>query len=140
MAGLSCPLSAGTTYILVTTTYGVGDTGVYTNQISGPGSVSLGTVAVRMRSLSAVRSARGALVRWRTASEFDLAGFNVYRTVNGRRLRLGKRLIAASAGASGRSYSDLDRGLRRRAARYWIQAVNLDGTFGWFGPARVARP
>ena len=60
--------------------------------------------------------------------------------MNGERVRLNKRLIPAANLPSGRAYSYLDRTARRgKNARYWIQAVNLDGSRSWYGPARVAR-
>jgi hypothetical protein len=40
-AQLSCALSAGTTYILVTTTFGDSVTGDFTNTITGPGQITL---------------------------------------------------------------------------------------------------
>ena len=94
-------------------------------------------LAARFRSLSASATAHGTLVPWRTASELDVLGFNVYRGIDGRRVRVNKQLIAASNRASGASYSYLDRSARR-GTRYWIQAVNLDGSRSWYGLARVA--
>ncbi len=41
-AQLSCPLTAGSPYVLVTSTYWEGGTGDFTDQISGPGTVTLG--------------------------------------------------------------------------------------------------
>ena len=103
-------------------------------------TVSCGTaVAARFRGLSVTTSKRGVLVRWRTASELDVLGFSVYRGLDGRRVRVNKQLIAARNRASGASYSYLDRSARK-GTRYWIQAVNVDGSRSWFGPARVARP
>ncbi len=67
------------------------------------------------------------LARWRTASELDTLGFHVYREVSGRRVRVDRKHVPAR-GASGRTYSYLDRTApRRKALRYWIQVVNLDG-------------
>jgi len=93
--------------------------------------------AVRVRSLSAEATRRGAVVRWRTASEIDTLGFHVYRQANGKRLRLTRALIAAK-GRGG--YSFLDRKAPKgRSVRYWLQVVDLDGTRSWVGPARVLR-
>ncbi len=95
---------------------------------------------VSFRSLSASAKARGTLVRWSTGSEIDTLGFNVYREVSGRRIRINMRLIAAQNGDRGRAYSFLDRSApRTKPARYWIQVVNLDGSRAWYGPARVAK-
>jgi len=93
--------------------------------------------AVTFRSLSATAAAKGVLVRWRTASELGTLGFHVYRAVNGRRVRVDRKLVPAR-NASGRTYSYLDRRAPRgKALRYWIQVVNLDGSRQWYGPARV---
>jgi hypothetical protein len=79
--------------------------------------------AITLRSLTASRSTAGVMVRWRTASEADTLGFNVYRQGNG-------------PGA----YSFVDRlAPKRSATRYWVQAVNLDGSRSWYGPARLTR-
>ena len=92
--------------------------------------------AVTFRSLSADRSTSGVHVRWRTVSEIDTLGFNVWREVNGKRVRANAKLIAGK----GRGiYSFLDRrATKGNAVRYWIQAVNLDGSRRWHGPARVS--
>jgi hypothetical protein len=95
--------------------------------------------AVRMLSLSAVRTSRGVLVRWRTASSVDTLGFNVYRERGGKRVRLNRKLIPAASGVAGRRYSFLDRrGVR--GSRYWIQAVSTDGSRSWYGAVSAVRP
>ena len=104
----------------------------YSLDVTGTGVV----LAARFRSLSASATAQGTLVRWRTASEFDVLGFNVYREVNGRRVRVNTQLIAAHNRAAGASYSYLDRSARK-GTRYWVQAVDVDGSRSWFGPARA---
>jgi len=94
---------------------------------------------VTFRSLSASATARGTVVRWRTGSEVATLGFNVYREVSGRRVRVNARLIAAQNSSRGRAYSFLDRSApRMKPARYWIQVVNLDGSRTWHGPAGVS--
>ena len=105
--------------------------GTATTTVQAPGT------AATMRSLSASRAAPSGHVnvRWRTASELDMLGFNVYREVNGKRTRVNTKLIAGK----GRGlYSFLDRKAPKgKSVRYWIQAVNLDGSRSWYGPARV---
>ncbi len=95
--------------------------------------------AVRMLSLSAVRTSRGVSVRWRTASSVDTLGFNVYRERRGQRVRLNHNLIPAASGVAGRRYSFLDR-RPVRASRYWIQAVSTDGSRSWYGAVSAVRP
>ena len=79
--------------------------------------------AVVVTSLQAKRTARGVLVRWRTASETNLLGFDFYRG----RVRLNKAVIPARR-ATGASYSYVDRRPRSGPVRYRLQAVRLDGS------------
>ena len=84
--------------------------------------------AVTLRSFVARRSSRDVLLRWRTASEAGLLGFNVYRG----RTRLARALIPARGGAGGSSYSYLDRAAPHgRLLRYRLQAVSANGTPVW---------
>lgn len=99
------------------------------------GQLALAPSAVRISTTSAVRTPHGVLVRWRTASEIDTLGFNVYREVNGKRTRVNRFLIA---GRGRGLYSFLDRKAPKgKSVRYWIQAVNLDGSRTWHGPVRI---
>ena len=81
--------------------------------------------------------ARGVLVRWRTASEVGLLGFNLYREVRGKRVKVNRSLIRARGGTSGAAYRFLDRRATRGSGRYWIQAVNLDGSRSWLTRVRA---
>jgi hypothetical protein len=99
--------------------------------VTGPDVNS--TVAAQFRSFSARVAKHGVQLNWRTASQIDVAGYNVYRQVRGVRVRINKHLIVAKQ--SGR-YSFFDHA-RRAGARYWLQTVNLDGSRSWHGPARV---
>ena len=95
--------------------------------------------AVVFRSMTAKRTASGALVRWRTASEADTLGFYVYRAVNEKRVRVTPTLVRATRAVSGGTYSYVDRRApKAKTLRYWIQAVAADGSRTWYGPARVA--
>jgi hypothetical protein len=93
--------------------------------------------AVTMRTVSATQKSGGVLVRWRTASELDTLGYNVYRSVHGKRVRLNRSVIRAKG--HGAAYSFLDRTASNRPARYFVQAVSLDGSRAWYGPAKVLR-
>lgn len=94
-------------------------------------------LAVEFRGFSVRATKTGALVRWRTASEVDVLGFNVFRQLKGHRVRVNSRLVPARGGNGGRAYAFLDRH-SIKAARYWVQVVNLDGSREWFGPRRRA--
>ena len=95
--------------------------------------------AVALASASAARTAKGGvLVRWRTGTEAELLGFQVYRSRGHSWKRLTRSLIVAKGSVAGASYRFLDRTARRGVAyRYRIKAVNRDGTTAWFGPVRV---
>jgi hypothetical protein len=95
-------------------------------------------VAVGARAFDARVSPAGVLLRWKGGAQANLLGFNVYRQKAGKRVRVNTRLIRASV--SGR-YAFVDRtlkGTRAAGARYWLQAVNLDGSRSWVGSARIA--
>lgn len=96
---------------------------------------------------SAVRTARGTLVRWRTSYEFDNLGFRVLREgPDGSRTQVTPSLVAGSALfagqgtplSAGRPYQWLDTGTSRsRSSRYWIEEVSLHGTSTLHGPVLV---
>jgi hypothetical protein len=100
-------------------------------------SVETTTTAAALRGLpTVVRSRVGATVRWRPASELGVVAYNVYREVNGRRVRANIRQIAAGR----RAYAFVDRSaLRHARVRYWIQAVRADGSRAWLGHTRIIR-
>ena len=81
---------------------------------------------------SATRTAKGVLVRWRTGTEAELLGFQVYRSRGHSWKRLTRSLIVAKGSVAGASYRFLDQTARRGVAyRYRIKAVNRDGTTSW---------
>ena len=89
--------------------------------------------AVTVRAFSARRSPAGVELRWRTGSEADLAGFDVYRGSK----KLNRALLTAH-GALGASYSFVDRAACTRATyTYRLQAVARNGSRAWVGLARV---
>jgi hypothetical protein len=93
--------------------------------------------AVTFTSARATRTAKGVLVRWRTGTEVDLLGFQVYRSRGHSWRRITHALIAAKGSVSGASYRFLDKTARRGVAyRYRIKALNRDGASSWFGPVR----
>ncbi len=95
--------------------------------------VQTASTAVRLRSFTAARSATGPLLRWRTASEIDTLGFNVYRGSH----KVNRSLIAARGrGNAGASYRFADRTARAGASyRYRLQVVDLDGSRHWAATA-----
>jgi len=98
------------------------------------------STAVSLRALSVARVGRDLQVRWRTASEGGILGYNVFREVNGRRVKLNSALIRSKGAVGPASYS-----YRAQArpgllsSRHWLQVVRLDGSRSWLGSARVLR-
>ena len=79
------------------------------------------------RSLSAQKAGKGVNIRWRTASELQVLGYNVYVERNGKRVKLNAKLIRAK-GAAGGSYlfkATVPKG------KFWLQTVNTDGSRLW---------
>lgn len=90
--------------------------------------------AVSFRTASAVRTHHAVVVRWKTASEADTIGYNVYRLMKGKLVRANKHLILVHGG----SYSFTDsKAPSARSLRYRIAAVHSDGSKNWFGPLAV---
>jgi hypothetical protein len=95
-------------------------------------------LAVSVYALRATRSRGAVVLRWRTGTEADTSGFNVYRQLNGKSVRLNRRLLPTLGGLGGSSYSYRDgRAPRHRAVRYWLQDVDTHGVRTWHGPVRV---
>jgi hypothetical protein len=96
------------------------------------GDTTLGPTAVAIRSFRAHRSGTTVVLRWRTASEVDVAGFDLYRG----RVRLNRALIAAKQGghARGATYS-----FRARVGRgaYRLRVMKFDGSSSWLAPVRL---
>ena len=97
--------------------------------------------AVRLSSASARRTAQGVLVLWRTATETNALGFNVYRQGPAGLVRLNRTLIrsAAAGGLAGHGYFWLDRSAPKSSVRYRLQSVGLDGSRQWVASARVGQ-
>jgi hypothetical protein len=97
------------------------------------------TLSAVVASFSAHRAGKGVLVRWRTGTEANELGFNVFRQQGTRRVRVNRRLLPALGAVAGSSYSYRDRHApQRRALRYWLQDVSTSGARTWHGPVQVA--
>jgi hypothetical protein len=98
--------------------------------------------AVVLASFEAASAVNGIRLSWETASEFDVLGFNLYRTEapDGQRIQLNKDLIAAqSLGSStGASYEFVDEtALPRKTYYYWLQDLDLRGGSNYHGPVEA---
>jgi subtilisin-like proprotein convertase family protein len=115
--------------------YLVDDCGANAGSMTGWSlNIAHNPTSVVVSSFMAARQAKGVTVRWRTAVEANLLGFNVFR--NG--LKLNKYLVQARNKTRGASYSYTDRTAKvGRVYSYRLQAVGIDGSKRWRGSARV---
>ncbi len=98
----------------------------------------------RFARADALALSDGVLIRWRTGYEVRNLGFRVYREEpSGKRVVITPSVVAGSALFAGpqvemnggRAYTFWDSGVRNHASRrYWIQAIDLDGSSRWYGP------
>ena len=97
--------------------------------------------SVRLNSFTATSSSRGTLLSWNSGGELHNLGFNVYRDVNGEKIRLNSSLIAGSAllmrdtveQHAAKTYRWIDNSPNADAS-YWIEDVDLNGTRTLHGP------
>lgn len=84
-------------------------------------------------------------IQWQSGYELDNFGYNVYREVDGERIRLNPSLIAGSALQAGpgvamhagNSYAWRDKlawDKRSESTRYWLESVDLNLHSVWYGP------
>jgi uncharacterized delta-60 repeat protein len=108
---------------------------------SGKVTTAFGSLwRTKLASLSATRISRDVVVRWRTASELDARGFNLYRDEGAGRRRANNALIRASRRrGDGAAYSFRDRRPPRSTRGYWLQEVTVGGTRRWLGHVVVRR-
>jgi uncharacterized repeat protein (TIGR01451 family) len=114
-----------------------------TETIAAPTSIQLQAFAAR--SGSDRNGANRVLLTWKTGGEANNLGFNIYRELNGNRVRLNPSLIAGSAlwmsGAlpkhSGKSYHWIDPYASSAGTEYWLEDVDVNGTRTMHGPVSV---
>jgi hypothetical protein len=99
--------------------------------------------AAKLSSFTATPTRDGrVLLQWRTGTEVDNLGFNVYREVNGVRTRITPQLVAGSALmaganitlASGHAYAWADEPPAGSSIRYYLEDVDLNGKRTINGP------
>jgi hypothetical protein len=95
--------------------------------------------AVTLLTFSAHRVGRSVELRWRTAQETALLGFNVYRFGGGRAVKMNRTLIPARAAGLGTRYRFLDRSARSATTyTYRLQAVRAQGGRAWLATATIS--
>jgi len=95
--------------------------------------------AVGVSSFSAARTGAATRLIWHTASESRALGFNLFRSQQGKRVRLNRVLIPARGRARGARYGWLDRSAVRGQARYTLELVGVDGRARRVGSLVVPR-
>jgi hypothetical protein len=101
-----------------------------------------GPTAVNLLTFSAKRAGRAMEVRWRTAQETSLLGFNVYRSAGAPTKKLNRALISAKGAGrlAGARYRFVDRRARPGTLyTYRLQAVERDGTRSWIATSILRR-
>ena len=88
---------------------------------------SVSSTPVTFRSLSAQKAGKGVNIRWRTASELQVLGYNVYVERNGKRVKLNAKLIRTK-GSAGGSYLFK---ARVPSGKFWLATLNADGSRTW---------
>ncbi len=99
--------------------------------------------AVEMVKSDAVSDGSSAQVAWEAGTEVRNLGYRVYREENGRRQEISGLIAGSSLRAgfdplAGRNYGFVDPS-GSWGARYWIEAIGLDGKSQWFGPVNARR-
>ncbi len=94
--------------------------------------------AVEIEYFQATGKSKSVLLEWKTVTEINNLGFNIYRalTISGPRVKINAQLIPADIfGQEGAKYEYLDRGLfPNRTYYYWLEDVDFNGTTTLFGP------
>jgi hypothetical protein len=97
-----------------------------------------GPTAVDVRTFATRRTKAGIQVSWRTGTETDILGFNIWRSSGESRRKLNRALVPAkqSGKPSGAAYRFVDRKAKGRTLRtYRLQVVDLKGKRSWYGVA-----
>jgi hypothetical protein len=96
--------------------------------------------AATLTSFTAERQASGVVLRWATASEVNLAGFDLYRagSATGERLQINPEFIASKNSDFGAEYDFLDGTATAGVTyHYWLHVVDT-GDIAWpIGPVVV---
>ncbi|HEY6337463.1 MAG TPA: C25 family cysteine peptidase [Candidatus Sulfotelmatobacter sp.] len=122
----------------------VNNSSTQTETITAATSIQLQSFAARVSTDK--DGSNRVLLMWKTGGEANNLGFNVYREVDGNRVRLNPSLIAGSAlwmsGAlpkhAGKTYNWIDPSSQADAngagAAYWLEDVDVNGTRTMHGP------
>jgi serine protease len=126
--------------------------GTCTTANCGSGIVNAGAAvlripptAVELLSFTATGKLRSVLLRWETASELDIAGFNIYRskTKTGVKKLINPEIIPSLAypgSPTGAVYTFKDKTAKPGVLYfYWLDVVDLEGGSTLYGPVKARR-
>ncbi|MCU0611534.1 MAG: hypothetical protein MUE60_07075 [Candidatus Eisenbacteria bacterium] len=101
-----------------------------------------GDVPVEMSSLNAVAVPGEVQVRWRTESELENLGFNVYRATDGDKTKINEWMIpGAGTTLSPTDYQFVDQDVTVGTRfQYWVSDVDFSGAESFHGPVVVVVP
>ncbi len=116
------------------------NTATQSETITSPTWITLQSFSAHMGTDK--NGASRVVLNWKTGGEAHNLGFNVYREVNGNRVRLNPSIIAGSAllmsGAlpkhSGKRYAWFDPSVGVAGASYWLEDIDVNGTRTMHGP------
>jgi hypothetical protein len=102
--------------------------------------ISVTPTAADVSAFTATATARGVVLRWRSASDLRLLGFHVWRSRTGvKAVRITSAMVRAHppGAATGRAYRFVDRRPVNGRAVYRLQVVGLDGGTRFVSTART---
>jgi hypothetical protein len=101
--------------------------------------------AVKVERFTATPTVAGMQIDLRTGRDVDNLGFNLWREMGGRRVKLNDRLFAGTALTAGQGTVFTAGQVRRwldpsgdAGAAYWLEEVDLSGLATWHGPATAS--
>ncbi len=120
------------------------NTSTWTETVTMPTSVRLQWFTASTGSDK--NGANRVILTWKTGGESHNLGFNVYREINGNRVRVNSSMIAGSAllmaGAlpkhSGRTYAVIDPSAPASGASYWLEDIEITGVHTMHGPISIS--
>jgi uncharacterized repeat protein (TIGR01451 family) len=123
------------------------------NNTSTQNEIVVAPTRVTLQSFSAhygadKNGANRVVLTWKTGGESHNLGFNVYRELNGNKVRMNPSIIAGSAlmmsGALSRhaakTYAWIDPSAPGPGTTYWLEDIDVNGTRTMHGPVSAAGP
>jgi hypothetical protein len=106
--------------------------GWYIDDVKVTAEPSSGPTSVKVAIFSARRAGDAVAISWRTASEANALGYNVWRFVRARGVKVNRTLVSAKGRTGGAAYRLVDRTARPGVAyTYRLQIVGKDGRRTW---------